>query len=106
MDCRVKPGNDARRGQRINCGGGECGGDWAYYNFKSFFAFPEKIASFSACDTSSAFTAAMVLRISPRPCSESNGASAANTHLSGPQKAWPQRARATSPSAVSAYSIL
>jgi len=55
--------------------------------FSSFFALPEKDASFSACGISSAFTAAMVFRISPRPCSESNGASVANTHLSVPKKA-------------------
>jgi hypothetical protein len=77
IDCRVKPGHD--RGERSTPS--------THYNFSNFFALPEKIASFSACDISSAFTAAMVLRINPRPCSESNGASVANTHLSVPKKA-------------------
>ena len=44
----------------------------------------------------------IVLRISPRPCSESNGASVANKHFPVPKKAWPQRVGAISPSAVSA----
>ena len=40
---------------------------------------PSKIAFFSVSEISSAFTAAIVFRISARPCSESNGASVAKS---------------------------
>src|SRR5207244_10633927 len=76
---------------------------WQHHILISLRALPEKICSRSACGISSAFTAAMVLAISPRPCSEQNGASVAQRHFDVPKKAWPQRVAAASPlSAVSA----
>src|SRR5262245_46114528 len=66
-------------------------------------ALPAKIISRLPAVTGSASITLMVLRIRPRPCSASNGASVANRHDEVPKNACPQRVAARSPlSAVSA----
>src|SRR5262249_25420395 len=50
-------------------------------------ALPAKIRARSAAPISSASTAAMVMAISPRPASASNGASVANRQCAVPKKA-------------------
>src|SRR5262249_19073547 len=66
-------------------------------------ALPANIFSRSAEGMGSAATASIVLAISPRPCSASNGASVANRHDDVPKNACPQHVGAIAPlSAVSA----
>src|SRR3954468_727191 len=72
-------------------------------NLSSARALPANIISRLPAVIGSASIALIVLRISPRPCSASNGASVANRHDDVPKKACPQPVAVTSPlSAVSA----